>query len=78
MRDLTGGQSSLKIPAQTLGQLIDAFDGSYPGVKNRLSESGKLKEDIIAFVDGQAAKLGLTQPLVESSEVRFIIVIIGG
>ena len=78
MRDLTGGQSSLRLSAQTLGQLIDALDHSYPGVKDRLCEFGQLKEDIMAFVDDQPAKLGLMQPVYEYSEVRFLPIVSGG
>jgi molybdopterin converting factor small subunit len=58
--------------------LIETLNDSYPGVKDRLYESGRLRRDVIAIVDGRATKLGLGQLLAEDSEVQFLPVVISG
>ncbi|MDQ1278934.1 MAG: sulfur-carrier protein [Thermoproteota archaeon] len=78
MRDLTGGQLSVELEAQTLGQLIDVLDDRYPGVRDRLCNKGQLRKDIVAIVDDKEAELGLMQPISESTEVRFLPFMGGG
>jgi molybdopterin synthase sulfur carrier subunit len=78
LRDLTGGQDTLTVPGETVGQVIENLDARYPGVRARLCEQGMLKPNIAVVVDGQASRRGLRHRLAESSEVHFVPAISGG
>jgi len=78
MRDLTRGQARVIVPERTLGQVINALEKEYPGIKERLCVEGQLKSKITASVDGRIAQLGMEQPVGEHSEIRFLLVLAGG
>lgn len=80
MRDLTGGASRVEVSASNLRQLLDALDAAYPGMKARLvdEESGRIKPEIVAAVNGETEHMGLLEPIGESTEVHFIPAIGGG
>ena len=78
MRDLTGGAHQADVPGQTVGQVIDALERMYPGVKERLCEGNRFKSSVVASVDGNTAKLGLRAPVGEHSEVHFLPMVAGG
>ena len=78
MRDLTGGQETLHVPGETVGQVVDALDSIYPGIKERLCEGGQIRPALAAHVDGRVAQLGLREPVSEGSEVQFLPAVAGG
>ena len=78
MRDLTAGQVQVTLPGRTLRQVLDALEGAYPGIRDRLCEAGQLKPEVMVSVDGRVARLGLAQLVGEQSEVRFLSVVSGG
>jgi molybdopterin synthase sulfur carrier subunit len=78
LRDLTAGQETVTIPGATVGQVIDALDRAYPGVKGRLCDAGGLRPGIAVAVDTAVARLGLLQPVGPQSEVHFLPAIGGG
>ena len=78
MRDLTGGEERVSVPGETVGQVIDALDVAYPGIKRRLCQGDRLDPAIAVFVDGRIARLGLSEGVAEGSEVRFLPAVGGG
>ena len=78
MRDLTGGKARVSVPGRTVGQVIDALDLAYPGVKRRLCRGDRLDPAIAVFVDGRVAPLGLSEAVEEGSEIRFLPAVGGG
>jgi molybdopterin converting factor small subunit len=78
LRDLTAGQGQVNLPGTTVGQLIDALDAAYPGLKARLCEGDHLDPAIVVSVDGRIARLGLLAPVGEQSEVHFLPAVAGG
>jgi molybdopterin synthase sulfur carrier subunit len=78
MRNLTGGQEHVSAPGGTVGQVIDALDLAYPGIKRRLCKGDRLDPAIAAFVDGRIARLGLSEGVTEGSEIRFLAAAGGG
>ena len=78
MRDLTGGKERVHVPGETIGEVIDALEAAYPGVKGRLVVQGHLAAGIMATVDGKRALRGLEQQMVEDSEIRFLPAMGGG
>jgi molybdopterin synthase sulfur carrier subunit len=78
MRDLTAGRETVTVPGARLGEVIDALDALYPGVKGRLCEGGSLRPGMAAVVDTEVARLGLRQAVGPDSEVHFLPAIGGG
>jgi len=78
LRELTGGQRSLRVEGDTIRDVIDHLDRLYPGIKERLCDGDRLRPSIAVVVDGQPSALKLRHKLNESSEVHFVISISGG
>ena len=78
LRDLTGGEDSLTVPGETVGQVIENLDARYPGLLERLCEEGRLKPNIAVVVDGVTSRQRLRHRLTETSEVHFSPAISGG
>jgi len=78
MRDLTDGAAEVDVPGQTVGQVIEALDARFSGVRDRLCDGDRLAPAITAWVNGRAARLGLRERVGEDSEVQFLPAISGG
>lgn len=78
LRPMTGGQQTVPVTGRTVGQVIDALNEAFPGIKARLCEGDGLRPGLAAVVDTQVARLGLYQPVGENSEVHFLPAIGGG
>jgi molybdopterin converting factor small subunit len=78
MRDLTGGQEQVRVPGKTVGQVLAALEEAYPGVEGRLCEGERLAPTLAVSVDGKIARLRLSEPVGEQSEIRFPPAIAGG
>jgi molybdopterin synthase sulfur carrier subunit len=78
LRDLTQGQETVYVAGANVGEVIDALDAKYPGLKDRLCHAGSLRRSIAVAVDTEVARLGLLQPVGADSEVHFVAAIAGG
>jgi molybdopterin synthase sulfur carrier subunit len=78
LRDLTGGQETVTVAGSTIRQIIEVLDRSYPGIKDRLCDAAGLRAGIVVAVDTQVARLGLSQPVGDQSEVHILPAIGGG
>jgi molybdopterin synthase sulfur carrier subunit len=78
MRDLTGGNEVVRVPGQTVRQVIESLDERFPGIKDRLCEKGDLRPNILVIVDGEVSRHRLRQVLSENSEVHFLPAVSGG
>ncbi len=78
LRGMTGGQSEIELPGETVRALIDALEARYPGIRERLMEDDRLRPNIAVVVDGVRSRQGLRQPVSEQSEVHFVPAISGG
>lgn len=78
MRGLTGGLSEVQADGATVGDVIDALETAYPGLKARLLAGDRLKPNIALVVDGVNSKQGLRHPVTSASEVHFVPAISGG
>ncbi len=78
LRDLTGGRETVRVAGRTVRQVIDALEGLYPGLRDRLCRDDGLRPGIAVAVDTQLAPLGLLQPVRENSEVHFLPAVSGG
>ncbi len=78
LRDLTGGQARVSAPGRTVGEVLEALDARYPGLKERLCEGGQLSPLISVAVDGKRTRLALLEPVGEGSEIQFLPAVSGG
>ena len=80
MRNLTGGERQIEIeePGQTVGQVLDALDATYPGLKARLCDGDRLDPTMAVSIDGRIAPLGLLAKVGAQSEIHFVPAVSGG
>jgi molybdopterin synthase sulfur carrier subunit len=52
LRDLTGGSEMANVQGANVGQLIEALEQRYPGVRGRLCPDGVLRQGLALIVDG--------------------------
>jgi molybdopterin synthase sulfur carrier subunit len=78
LRDLTGGEDTVTVEGATVRQVIDALEQLYPGMKDRLCDANGLRPGIAIAVDTQVARVGLSQPVADHSEVHFLPAVAGG
>jgi molybdopterin synthase sulfur carrier subunit len=78
MQSLTGGKTQVVVAGATVRQLIDNLDKAYPGFKERLTDSGRVKPNISVAIDGEVTSLGMLEKVGENSEVHFLPALGGG
>jgi molybdopterin synthase sulfur carrier subunit len=78
LRSVTNGQETVTVPGTRVRQIIDELDRRFPGIRDRLCSGDALRPSLTVAVDGEIARLGLLQPVGESSEVHFLPAMSGG
>ena len=78
LRDLTGGRETVPVLGANVGQLIEALEQQFPGVRGRLCPDGALRPGLAVIVDGQVGRLGLLETAGPDSEIHFLPAIAGG
>ena len=72
-----GAARRVELPASTVGEMIDALDARWPGMRDRLCDSRPaIRRHINVFVAGERATL--KTPLSPGAEVFVITAITGG
>ena len=75
---LTGGVKQVDMEADNVRQVIDCLEALYPGMKDRLVESGQIRSNLAVSVDGEVARMGLFEKTGEANEIHFVPAISGG
>ena len=78
LRKYADGVETVNVPADTLGELIEKLETTYPGMKRHLIVDDALKPGLAAIVGHTATRRGLLQKLAPDVEVHFIKAISGG
>ena len=78
LRNFTREQESVQVAGGTLGEVIDALEAKFPGIKTRLCDGDHVRTGLAVVIDTQVARGGLSAPVNENSEVHFIPAIAGG
>lgn len=83
LRKLTNEQDTVLIADEsgTLAQLIDALEGQYPGLKERLcDETGELRRFVNVYVNGEDVRFlsGLATTVEAGAEVSIVPAVAGG
>jgi molybdopterin synthase sulfur carrier subunit len=78
LRTLTGGETQVTVPGETVREVLDRLGETYPGLKDRLVQGEKLAPGLAVFVDGAIPAKGLRAPVSPNSEIYFAPAIAGG
>ncbi|MEO8609216.1 MAG: MoaD/ThiS family protein [Chloroflexota bacterium] len=78
LRELTGGESKLSVPGESLREVIAELETRFPGISGRLCEAGRIRPGMSVFVNSEISTVGLRQRLSQDSEVHFLPAISGG
>ena len=78
LQPIAGGVKQVDLEARNVRQVIDRLDQLYPGMKDRLTEEGKIRSNLAVAIDGEIARMGLLEKVNENSEVHFVPAIGGG
>ena len=81
LRTYTDGQSEVTAEGDTLADVIDNLDSTYPGVKGRiLDEQGSLRRFVNVYVGGDDVRFadGLATAIPDGVEVSVIPAVAGG
>ena len=78
MRKLTGGEGNITLPGATVREVIDNLESRHPGMKERLSEDGRLKPGIAIYINGLLSRGSLLERVDADAEIHFLPAIGGG
>ena len=53
LQKLTNGKAEVECSAKTVAELVDVLEHSYPGMKERLSDGGKIRRFINIYVNDE-------------------------
>ncbi|GIV79491.1 MAG: MoaD family protein [Litorilinea sp.] len=77
-RDLTGGVEQVTVSGETVGEVIDALEARFPGIRERLCDGDRIHPYIAVVINGEMSRRGLRHRLKEPSEIHFVPAIGGG
>ena len=78
LRELTGGRSTVEAAGVTVREVIEDLERRWPGIRDRLTDGGRLRPNLAVAIDGDVSPLGLREAVEPSSEVHFVAAIKGG
>ncbi|HEU5044321.1 MAG TPA: MoaD/ThiS family protein [Nocardioidaceae bacterium] len=81
LRTYTGGESEVGAEGQTLGQVLDDLDASYPGIKGRiLDDQGALRRFVNVYVGNDDVRFldALDTKVEAGAQVSVIPAVAGG
>ena len=78
LRPLTEGRDIIDVAGQSVGELIDALDRQFPGLRARLVEGDRLKPGLSIGIGTKVSSRGLSSKVGPDDEVHFLQAIGGG
>ena len=78
LQTVTNGVKQIDMEADNVRQVIDRLETLYPGMKDRLIESGQIRSNLAVAIDGEVARMGLLEKIGEAREIHFVPAIGGG
>ena len=78
LQTMTDGVKQIDMEADNVRQVIDRLEALYPGIKDRLVESGQIRSNLAVAIDGEVARMGLLEKIGEAREIHFVPAIGGG
>jgi molybdopterin converting factor small subunit len=81
LRTYTGGESEVTAEGDTLAEVLDSLDGTYPGIKGRIvDEQGDLRRFVNVYVGNDDVRFldGLGTQVADGTQVSVIPAVAGG
>ena len=81
LRANAGGNKQVEIDGSTVGDVLAALVGQYPGLRQQLlTDDGELNRFVNVYVNGQDVRYldGLSTPVGDRDEVRLLPAMAGG
>lgn len=78
MQNLTNGADKVTVDGETLREVIENLEESYPGFKARLCDGNRIRKNISLYIDGTISREGMRQSVKEDTEIHFLPAISGG
>ncbi len=78
MQELTDGKEKAAVEGNTIREVLDNLESSYPGFKARICDDDQIRPNIAVYVDGALTREGMRQQVSENSEIHFLPAISGG
>lgn len=81
LRSLSAGASEVKVPGETVADVLGALEEAHPGFRARLfDDEGKLRRFVNVFLADEDVRFlqGLATPVAEGQTVSIIPAVAGG
>ena len=78
LRSLADGQEQIEVEAQSVREVIQQLEISFPGMESRLRDGNRLRPGMQVVVGDSVSSLGLLTPVAPDDEVHFLPAIGGG
>lgn len=78
LRKYTNHVHQLQIEARNVREVIEQLEIEFPGISDRLCESGTLRPGLAVAVDSRVSSHGLLEKVNANSEVHFVPTVSGG
>lgn len=81
LRKYTSGEARVQATGATVGEVIDALESQFPGIKERVSEpDGEIRRFVNVFVNGENARQldGASTSVKAGDEIGIIPAMAGG
>lgn len=81
LRRVTNGQDKVEIDGDTLGQIIESMDSTYPGFKDRLvDEDGEIRYFVNIYLNGEDVRFlqGMETTTKTGDELSIVPAVAGG
>ena len=77
-RDLSGGVLEVELAGATVGEIIDALEGRFPGTEARACDEHGIAAGLAVSIDDAVTTRGLHAAVKPDSEIHFLPAIGGG
>ena len=78
LRGLTGGESQIELPAESVREVVEELEARFPGMKERLCQGDELAPGLQLSIDHVMSSRGLRAKVSPRSEVHFLPAFGGG
>jgi sulfur-carrier protein len=81
LRTVTGGNATVEVEGQTVGDVVRDLEAAHPGIGERLlDDSGNVRRFVNVFVDDEDIRFaqGLQTPVRDGATVSIIPAVAGG
>ena len=80
LRPLTNNERSVTSEGETVEQVINHLDQTFPGLGNRLIENGVLRRFVNLYINDEDVRFlgGLTAPLADGDNITILPAVAGG